>query len=171
MQISVADKGMGISSADLPHIFEPFYRGADAQARQIHGNGLGLSIVKGIVEAHGGSVSVQSVHGQGSTFAVHLPAYRGEPSPSVPGRRSRPHRRRLASTALNPLPSPNGRTRALSTSHPPPPARLLLVEDEPGLVMTLTDRLTAEGYESCRRPTEDRTRASLNGRSTSSSSM
>ncbi len=85
VQISVADKGMGIASADLPHIFEPFYRGADAQARQIHGNGLGLSIVKGIVEAHGGSVSVQSVHGQGSTFVVHLPAYRGEPSPAVPG--------------------------------------------------------------------------------------
>ncbi len=82
VQISVADKGMGIASADLPHIFEPFYRGADAQARQIHGNGLGLSIVKGIVEAHGGSVSVQSVHGQGSTFVVHLPAYRGEPSPA-----------------------------------------------------------------------------------------
>jgi K+-sensing histidine kinase KdpD len=41
--------------------------------------------VKGIVEAHGGSVTVQSVHGQGSTFVVHLPTYRGEPSPAVPG--------------------------------------------------------------------------------------
>ena len=60
VQISVADKGIGIASADLPHIFEPFYRGADAQARQIHGNGLGLSIVKGIVEAHGGSVTVRA---------------------------------------------------------------------------------------------------------------
>ncbi len=54
VRIAVTDKGLGISSTDLPHIFEPFYRGAEALSRQIHGNGLGLSIVKGIVEAHAG---------------------------------------------------------------------------------------------------------------------
>jgi signal transduction histidine kinase len=81
VRIAVSDTGLGISAADLPHIFEPFYRGADAQARQIQGNGLGLSIVKGIVEAHGGRVTVQSTHGAGSTFVVHLPAWKGDESP------------------------------------------------------------------------------------------
>ena len=80
VRVAVTDKGLGISSADLPHIFEPFYRGADAQSRQINGNGLGLSIVKGIVDAHGGRVTVQSVEGAGSTFVLHLPAYQGEAS-------------------------------------------------------------------------------------------
>ena len=82
VRIAVADKGLGISSADLPHIFEPFYRGAEAQARQIQGNGLGLSIVKGIVDAHGGRVTVQSTPGAGSTFVVHLPALQGDESPA-----------------------------------------------------------------------------------------
>jgi signal transduction histidine kinase len=84
VRIAVSDTGLGISSADLPHIFEPFYRGAEAQARQIQGNGLGLSIVKGIVEAHGGRVTVQSTHGAGSTFVVHLPAFKGDESPVAP---------------------------------------------------------------------------------------
>jgi signal transduction histidine kinase len=84
VRIAVTDTGLGISSADLPHIFEPFYRGAEAQARQIQGNGLGLSIVKGIVEAHGGRVTVQSAPGAGSTFVVHLPAWRGDESPVAP---------------------------------------------------------------------------------------
>jgi signal transduction histidine kinase len=78
VRIAVADRGLGIAAADLPHIFEPFYRGAEAQSRQIRGNGLGLSIVKGIVEAHGGRVTVESTPGSGSTFVVHLPASRGE---------------------------------------------------------------------------------------------
>ena len=57
VRIAVSDHGLGIPPSDLPHIFEPFYRGAEAQSRQIRGNGLGLSIVKGIVEAHGGRVA------------------------------------------------------------------------------------------------------------------
>jgi signal transduction histidine kinase len=82
VRIAVADRGLGIAPADLPHIFEAFYRGAEAQSRQIRGNGLGLSIVKGIVEAHGGRVTVESTPGSGSTFVIHLPAHRGEASPA-----------------------------------------------------------------------------------------
>ncbi|HEY3130995.1 MAG TPA: HAMP domain-containing sensor histidine kinase [Acidobacteriota bacterium] len=74
IQITVEDRGPGIAPADLPHIFEPFYRGQGAIAAQIHGNGLGLSLVKNIVEAHGGSVSVDSKPGRGSAFTLHLPA-------------------------------------------------------------------------------------------------
>ena len=75
--ITVKDRGLGISSKDLPHIFEPFYRGAEAESLQIRGNGLGLSIVKGIVEAHGGRVRVESTEGRGSTFVMILPVVDG----------------------------------------------------------------------------------------------
>jgi signal transduction histidine kinase len=72
--ITVEDQGSGIEPADLPHIFEPFYRGREAKAAQIRGSGLGLSLVKHIIEAHGGNVSVKSAPQSGSTFTVHLPA-------------------------------------------------------------------------------------------------
>jgi len=73
VRITVEDHGLGISPADLPHIFEPFYRGREVAAAQIHGNGLGLSLVKRIIEAHGGRVSVESVPTRGSAFTLHLP--------------------------------------------------------------------------------------------------
>jgi two-component system phosphate regulon sensor histidine kinase PhoR len=82
VRIAVSDRGLGIPPSDLPHIFEPFYRGAEAQSRQIRGNGLGLSIVKGIVEAHGGRVGVESAPGKGSTFVMTLPAHLTEASPA-----------------------------------------------------------------------------------------
>ena len=74
VRITVSDHGNGIDAAELPHIFEPFYRGADAVAQQIHGNGLGLSLVRRIVEAHGGKVSATSRPGTGSAFTISLPA-------------------------------------------------------------------------------------------------
>jgi signal transduction histidine kinase len=74
VKISVTDHGPGIPISELAHIFEPFYRGADALTRQIHGNGLGLSLVKRIVAAHGGSVTVTSRVGVGSVFAITLPS-------------------------------------------------------------------------------------------------
>ncbi len=79
VQIAVGDRGRGIDPADLAHIFEPFYRGRYALERQIHGNGLGLSLVQRIVEAHGGRVSVQSAPGAGTTFTLALPAAQPEP--------------------------------------------------------------------------------------------
>jgi signal transduction histidine kinase len=73
VRISVEDHGPGIDPRDLPHIFEPFYRGQEATAAQIHGSGLGLSLVKQTVEAHGGRVTVESARGRGSAFTLHLP--------------------------------------------------------------------------------------------------
>jgi len=72
--ITVSDHGDGIPASELPHIFDPFYRGADAVARQIHGNGLGLSLVRKIVAAHGGRVTVTTRAGAGSSFTIALPS-------------------------------------------------------------------------------------------------
>ena len=76
VQISVEDRGPGISSADLPHIFEPFYRGNQGEASQVPGVGLGLTLVKRIVEAHHGTVEAQSSEITGTSFFVFLPPYR-----------------------------------------------------------------------------------------------
>ncbi|MEP7336235.1 MAG: HAMP domain-containing sensor histidine kinase [Acidobacteriota bacterium] len=73
VQIKISDRGLGITPSELPHIFDPFYRGKDVVAGQIHGNGLGLSLVRHIVDYHAGRVSVKSKAGQGSEFTVHIP--------------------------------------------------------------------------------------------------
>jgi signal transduction histidine kinase len=77
ISISVADRGRGIPAGDLAHICEPFYRGRYALDQQIRGNGLGLSLVKHIVESHGGRMTVVSAPDQGSTFTLHVPAATG----------------------------------------------------------------------------------------------
>ena len=76
VQIAVSDRGRGIDAQDLPHIFEPFYRGRYALDRQIQGNGLGLSLVKRIAEAHGGRVTVRSAPGRRHDVHAAHPATR-----------------------------------------------------------------------------------------------
>ena len=71
---SVRDTGCGISAEDLPKLFHEFYRANDALNQQIRGTGLGLALVKRIVEAHHGTIEVESAPGKGSTFTVSLPA-------------------------------------------------------------------------------------------------
>jgi signal transduction histidine kinase len=73
IQISVSDRGIGIDTVELPHIFEPFYRSPSVTAAQIHGTGLGLPLAKSIAEAMKGQLTVKSVLGSGSTFTIHLP--------------------------------------------------------------------------------------------------
>ena len=102
--ITVADTGIGIDAAELPRIFDRFFRGSRASEARGSGSGLGLAIVRSIVEMHGGAVTVESRLGAGATFRVSLPA---NPRPPVSS-----DSQRVAETSpapaqnLNPEPAP-----------------------------------------------------------------
>jgi signal transduction histidine kinase len=74
VRISVEDRGPGVDPDDLPHIFDPFYRSEAVRNSQLPGVGLGLSLVKRIVEAHHGSIEVRSAPESGACFFIDLPA-------------------------------------------------------------------------------------------------
>lgn len=71
--LRIKDQGMGMTREEQKHIFERFYRVTKGDRHNIKGHGLGLSYAKGIIEAHGGQLSVESEKGRGSTFTVFLP--------------------------------------------------------------------------------------------------
>lgn len=73
LAFEVKDRGPGVAAEDLPHLFEPFYRGRRVVASSVAGAGLGLALVRRIAEAHGGELKVGSVPGQGATFTLSLP--------------------------------------------------------------------------------------------------
>jgi two-component system phosphate regulon sensor histidine kinase PhoR len=77
IQIEVSDTGIGIEAKDIPRIFDKFFRERSERTKHISGTGLGLSIVQGVVDAHQGSIHVESEVGKGSTFTVSLPIMRG----------------------------------------------------------------------------------------------
>lgn len=80
-RVAVRDSGVGIAAEDLPKLFAKFYQATNASKASIRGSGLGLALVKAFVEAHGGSVSVESAPGIGSTFTVELPLAQEEENP------------------------------------------------------------------------------------------
>jgi len=73
VEVTVSDTGVGIRAEDLPHIFERFYRGEKSRNRITGGAGLGLAIARGIVQAHGGQIKVESQIGKGTQFTFHIP--------------------------------------------------------------------------------------------------
>jgi len=82
VELWVADAGDGVAPEDLPHIFEPFYRGDRSRSRRRGGSGLGLAMVRAIVRAHGGRIRAQSQPESGARFVITLPT---EPSPGMVG--------------------------------------------------------------------------------------
>jgi signal transduction histidine kinase len=73
MEIVVEDTGEGIAADDLDWIFDRFYRSEKSRSRKTGGAGLGLAICKGIVESHGGTITVTSKQGSGARFIISLP--------------------------------------------------------------------------------------------------
>jgi len=80
-KLDLRDDGPGIPAADLPHVFERFYRGEKTRAREEGGSGLGLSIVQGLARAQGGDVAIRSIEGVGTTVTVWLPLAPVPPPP------------------------------------------------------------------------------------------
>ncbi len=119
--ITVADTGRGMTAEEVRHIFERFSRGS-ADERTTRGTGLGLTIVKSLVDLHGGSVDVSSELGRGTTFVVRLPAApRGAGAPAPPPPRD-PHAPLVA-------------------------RRVLIVDDEPALATLIAQQLQPLGVE------------------------
>jgi signal transduction histidine kinase len=73
LRVEVADSGEGIRPEDLPYVFERFYRGEKSRSRETGGAGLGLAIARGIVEAHGGEISIESQFGEGTRVIFQIP--------------------------------------------------------------------------------------------------
>jgi signal transduction histidine kinase len=73
VQVHICDHGIGIPSHAIPQLFQRFYRADNVLAQQISGIGVGLFVVKEIIDLHGGQIDIDSVEGQGSTFTVTLP--------------------------------------------------------------------------------------------------
>ena len=85
--LEIADTGIGIPVDEQPHLFDRFYRATSAIEHQIQGTGLGLTIVKMIVEAHGGDIVVESAEGAGTTVRIELPVH--DPVPLLRGEKPR----------------------------------------------------------------------------------
>ena len=78
LQITVADNGIGIVKADQRYVFDKFYRSESAKDQAIPGIGLGLSYVRLLVEAHGGTITFESIEGKGTTFTILIPQTDGK---------------------------------------------------------------------------------------------
>jgi signal transduction histidine kinase len=83
--VTVTDSGIGVSTVDQAQLFDPFFRARTTTAQAVQGTGLGLTITKAIVDAHGGSITVESRVGTGTTFRVLLPRTHSRPG-RTPGR-------------------------------------------------------------------------------------
>jgi two-component system sensor histidine kinase SenX3 len=84
--LRVEDTGIGIPEVERPHVFEEFYRAANARERVPAGTGLGLAIVRSVAEQHGGTVEVASEAGRGTSFTVELPAAEATVGGEAPSR-------------------------------------------------------------------------------------
>jgi len=131
MRFSVIDTGIGITPEDLKKLFRPFVQVDSRLSRQYEGTGLGLALVKKLVELHGGSLEVQSEPGKGSSFSFVLPwaqDIQDHVNQDIPGRELQYQDKKAGGMAL---------------AH----GRILLAEDHESNVMAIEDFLKASGYE------------------------
>ena len=129
----VVDTGIGIAAKDLQMLFQPFVQVDSALNRQYEGTGLGLALVKQIVELHGGRVMVESEVGKGSCFTVALP-YEVSPSNTM-------------SNAIASMPSSTiSSSMAIDSDNAPLPPLILLAEDNEANIHTFSSYLTAINY-------------------------
>ncbi|WP_371782289.1 SpoIIE family protein phosphatase [Streptosporangium subroseum] len=135
-RLRVTDTGAGIASSELPYLFDRFHRVAGTVARSGEGSGIGLSLVRELVERHGGTIEVESALGAGSTFTVLLPF--GEPSPAaiIPATASLAPARSQA-YVLEAL----GWTSAVSGTDADGPPEILIVDDNADMRAHLTRAL------------------------------
>ena len=131
LSFAIIDTGIGITAADAQRLFQPFVQVDSSLNRRHTGTGLGLSLVRRLVMAHGGYVTLHSQPDQGSCFTVHLPCETPPLSSPLPA----------AANAANTANAPNAAAAAPIT-----PAQLLLVEDNEANATTLSSYLEARGY-------------------------
>lgn len=146
VRLVVQDTGIGIPPAALPHVFERFYRGRESEARSIEGTGIGLALVRELVRALGGEVTVESAPGEGSTFTVEIP-FGQAPAGGQPSERSAASQTGTAAFVQEAEkwverrePSPARPTEAPGAkpgAHP----RVLVAEDNPDMRQYLVDVL------------------------------
>jgi signal transduction histidine kinase/ActR/RegA family two-component response regulator len=129
LRIAIIDNGIGITPENIPKLFQPFIQVDSALNRQYEGTGLGLALVKRLVELHGGRVSLTSEFGKGSCFTIDLPC---------------PHRERFSSASSPELETEN-RTESISLQTRRS-SSILLVEDNPASASTIVNYLEAKGY-------------------------
>ncbi|MCA9563739.1 MAG: response regulator, partial [Myxococcales bacterium] len=123
LELSVADTGIGIEADQIGLLFEPFVQLDGGISRRFEGTGLGLALVKNLVELHGGTIGVESKVGEGSRFWVRIPLSRSD----------------VYSTGLQALPAPPANTRSR--------VRILVIDDDESSVSLATRWLEREGYE------------------------
>ena len=151
-EVVVADTGVGISEAELPHLFERFYRVENAQGRSHEGSGIGLALVRELVELHGGTISVESRLGAGSAFTIRLPFGAAHLPPDrvrETDARDADDTRRAAFLKesagwLEPVQSSDA---VRPPSADAAKARVLLADDSADMRQYLARLLLAEGYE------------------------
>jgi PAS domain S-box-containing protein len=151
-ELVVADTGIGIAEAELPRLFERFYRVESAQGRSYEGSGIGLTLVRELVELHGGSISVASRLGAGTAFTIRLPFGAAHLPPDrvrqIDARDADDTRRAMfleeASGWLEPVPSAAAVRRPTADAAK---ARVLLADDSADMRRYVGRLLLAEGYD------------------------
>ncbi|MEB3225534.1 MAG: CBS domain-containing protein [Synechococcus sp.] len=134
LRITVTDTGIGIAEADLEKLFKPFVQIDSSLNRKYAGTGLGLALVKDIIQAHGGRVGVMSEQGKGSCFYFDLPCLEMVYATTMPGTQT------LGGSELVSTDS----SQSLLAERE---VRVLLVEDNPSNVRTISSYLKAKGYQ------------------------